>query len=136
MRLVQNYRNKSGPGRNGLIKRLVLLTGVRHEACVQQRNKSGPTRNGLMRRLVLSTVVSSSGGYCNQTFSRKETCYFEQKYLVTWDDLPLETVRQFFEYFQTRSPTIRPEADKTDISLKQIARNSKVNSFSQDSFAF
>ena len=43
------------------MKRLVLLTGVRHEACVQYRIKSGPTRNGLIKRLVLLTVVLSRG---------------------------------------------------------------------------
>ena len=70
MRLV--YRNKSGPTRNGIIKRLVLstvilLNGVRHEACVYYGNKSGPTRNGLIKRLVLLTVVLLSGGYCTFT---------------------------------------------------------------------
>ena len=39
-------------GPSGFINRLVLLTGVRHKACVWHGNKSGPTRNGLINRLV------------------------------------------------------------------------------------
>ena len=45
------------PKRNGLMKRSVSLTGVRHKAWVYYWNKSGPNRNGIKKRLVLLTVV-------------------------------------------------------------------------------
>ena len=47
---------------------LVLLTGIRHEACVLYRNKVGPTPNGLIKRLVLLTVVLLSGCYSTRKF--------------------------------------------------------------------
>ena len=54
----------SGPDPSGFIDRLVLLFGVRHEACVWYRNDSGSTCNS-PRTLVLLTVVLLSGGYCS-----------------------------------------------------------------------